>query len=50
MVLKFLRIILCLDIEESGLIKCFLDTVFRKVHAIDVLDCLMECVYGSLVL
>lgn len=48
--LEFLRIIFCLDIEESGAIKCFLDTVFRKVHAIDVLDCSMECVNGSLVL
>lgn len=48
--LEFLLLVFCLDIEELGLIKCFLYTVFRKVHAIDVLDCSMECVYGSLVL
>ncbi len=47
--LEFLRIIFYVDIKESGL-KCFLDTVFRKVHAIDVLDCSMECIHGSLVL
>ena len=37
--LKILRIIFGLDMDESDSIKCFLDKVFRKVHAIDVLDC-----------
>lgn len=48
--LEFFLIVFCLDIEEPGVIKCFLDTVFRKVHAIEVFDCSMEGVYGSLAL